>query len=178
MSESVPLTREPITLKREGDSTTLRQLVPDDAGIYYELITQDLDHLRQYDDRITEKYPNAESFKNSVLHPINPNTYRFGIWDAQVLVGGTNLTVVNDKAEIGFWTGVQHTGHGYARRGQGLLIDFAFDTLALDEVYCEIMVDNEASKHLVEELGFEISEEFVEEDNTHMLRYTLKKSIQ
>lgn len=167
-----------IIIEHEGDPIRLQQLIPEDAQAYYDLMTYDIDHLSQYDDTITDKYPDAEVFKKSIENPLNPRVYRFGVWDSDTMVGGTNLTITdNSRAELGFWTGKQHTGYGYASKGLDLLMEFAFSNLGIAEVYCDIVAGNDTSIRLVEKFNFGLSDEFIDETNTRMFRYTLRKSI-
>lgn len=176
MSESIDSSQEQIILRHKEDSVQLRQLTPEDAQTYYDLLAYDLEYLLQYDDRIAEKYPDSEAFKDSIKNPHNKEAYRFAVWDEDTIVGGINLVPTEDgKAELGFWTGKPYTGHGYASRSQQLLLAFAFDTLRLEEVFCDVLNDNTASRRLVEKIGFRISKEFVDEEGASMVRYTLSK---
>lgn len=168
------LTPDRIIIRQENEPVYLKQLLPEDAESYYALITDDPEYLQFYDDTIVSKYPNTASFKQFIERAEKPNIYRFGVWNDNTLVGGTNLIVdISKGAEIGFWTNKTHSGHGYATSGQRLLLDFAFNDLKLDEVYCEIVEENQGSVALVEKLGFKTSAKFLDTDNTPMIRFTL-----
>lgn len=154
----------------------LMQLTAADAPAYFELIAFDPDHLRQHGDETADKYPDVASVQESIEHPKNPAKYRFGIWDGDVMVGSDNLTPEGDgKAELGSWVGKQHIGRGYAGRGRELLVDFAFSTLGLNEVHCDIVVGNEASRRSVEKSGFQFAGEFTDDEGERKWRYVLKR---
>jgi RimJ/RimL family protein N-acetyltransferase len=167
---------ERIIVEHAGNPVRLLQLVPDDAQAYYDLIAFDPDHLRQHGDETADKYPDTGAVRHSIEHPSNTSKYRFGIWDGDVMVGSDNLTPEgNGKAELGSWIGRQHVGQGYAGRGRELLIDFAFNTLGLSEVHCDIVVGNEASRRSVEKSGFEFAGEFADDEGERKWRYVHKK---
>jgi ribosomal-protein-serine acetyltransferase len=175
--ETAMLTPERIVVERPGDPVRLLQLVPGDAQAYYDLIAFDPDHLKQHGDETADKYPDVETVRRSIEQPSNPNKYRFGVWDGDVMVGSDNLTPEDDgKAELGSWIGKQYIGNGYAGRGRELLVDFAFNRLGLNELHCDIVVGNDASRRSVEKSGFTFAGEFVDDEGDHMWRYVLKKS--
>ncbi len=153
--EEQPLPPWRIILESEEDSVTLRQLIPEDAENYFQLVDSDRAHLSQFEDTTASKYPTVESVRESIIHPGNPNKYRFGIWDGDVMVGSDNLTPVEpNRGELGSWIAREYTGRRYAGRARKLLVDFAFNQLHLDEVFCEITTGNEASRKSVERSGF------------------------
>jgi len=175
--ESVLPTSERIVLQG-NDTVRLMQLVVDDAQPYFDLIAFDPEHLRQNDDDTADKYPDVASVQQSIENPAKPNKYRFGIWDGDAMVGSDNLTLEGKgKAELGSWVGKQYVGRGYAGRGRSLLVDFAFHTLGLDEVHCDIVVGNEASRRSVEKSGFEFAGEFVDDEGKHKWRYALQRKV-
>lgn len=144
-----------IVLRSEDDTIILKQLVLDDAERYFQLVDSDREHLSQFGDETASKYPTIESVQQSIIHPSNPNKYRFGIWNGEVMVGSDNLTTVeNNRAELGSWIAKSQTGHRYADRARKLLVDFAFNQLHLDEVFSVITIGNEASRKSVERSGF------------------------
>lgn len=166
---------ERIVLERSDETIRLMQLVPDDAQAYFDLIAYDPDHLRQHGDATADKYPDVESVRKSIEGPSNPAKLRFGIWDGATMVGSNNLTPQGSGvAELGSWIGKQYIGRGYAGQGRKLLIDFAFNTLGLREVYSDIVVGNEASRRSVEKSGFTYVGE-IDDEGHRRLRYVLKK---
>jgi len=179
MKEANTFEQQPnrIVLERLGETVRLLQLVPDDAQSYYDLIAYDPDHLRQHGEPTADKYPNVESVRRSIEHPTNPHKYRFGIWDDSVMIGSNNITLEEEgRAELGSWVGKQYIGRGYAGRGRNLLVDFAFKTLGLREVHCDIAVGNEASRRSVEKSGFVFIGEVADDMGERKWRYVLKNN--
>lgn len=178
-SEDAKLTQEQpqlpsrIILRSKTDSVELKQLIPEDAEHYFQLVDSDRAHLSQFGDVTAEKYPTVEAVRESIVHPANPNKYRFGIWDGEVMVGSINLIPAeNNRTEAGTWIAKAHTGHQYAARAGSLLIDFVFKQLQLDEVFAKIVVGNEASRKSAERSGFILTGE-VEEDGVKKWMYVL-----
>ena len=150
--------KDRIILKNEKDTVELRQIILEDAANYFKLVDSDRAHLSQHGDETAKKYSTVESVENSILKPSNPDKYRFGIWDKDIMVGSNNLTLEeNGRAELGSWVAKKHTGNRYAHRARKLLLDFAFNNLDLDEVYCEIVIGNIPSKKSVERSGLKLS---------------------
>ena len=149
-----------VILKSEGESVVLKQLIPEDAENYFRLVDSDRAHLSQLDDTTAAKYPTVESVRESIVQPTNPDKYRFGIWDGDTMVGSDNLTpVAENRAELGTWIAKKYVGNRYAGRARKLLVDFAFNQLHLDEVFCEITIGNGASRKSVERSGFNFTGE-------------------
>jgi RimJ/RimL family protein N-acetyltransferase len=58
------------------------------------------------------------------------------------------------RAEIGFLFAQRHWGKGYAREAMERVIGYAFDELGLERLWARFHESNEASKRLLERLGF------------------------
>lgn len=149
-----------IILQSKDDSVSLKQLIPEDSPSYFQLVDSDRAHLSQHGDVTALKYPTVEKVRESILHPTNPDKYRFGIWIGDEMVGSNNLTLEkSNRAELGSWIAKKYIGNRYAGRARKLLVDFAFNHLNLDEVYCEITIGNDASRKSVERSGFTLTDE-------------------
>jgi diamine N-acetyltransferase len=61
------------------------------------------------------------------------------------------------RAGIGILINKPNRGHGYASEALGLLIDYAFNTLQLHQLYCNISADNKKSLKLFQDHGFKIA---------------------
>ncbi len=141
-------------IKSPDDSVFIRRLNLEDAQRYFELIEYDRAHLSQHGDATAEKYQTVEDVIKSLENP-NPNKYRFGIWDGDVMVGTNNLTRLDDSTvESGSWVGKQYVGRHYAARGRARLLDFAFHDLHASRVISKIAIGNEASKKSIEQSGY------------------------
>jgi ribosomal-protein-alanine N-acetyltransferase len=58
------------------------------------------------------------------------------------------------RAEIGFLFARRHWGKGYAREAMERVIDYGFGELGLERLWARFHEGNDASKHLLEKLGF------------------------
>lgn len=73
------------------------------------------------------------------------------------LIGAATLASINreqGRAEIGYALRASHWGRGHAREAVGLVLDHAFDVLALRRIEADIDPRNLASCRLVERMGF------------------------
>jgi len=72
-------------------------------------------------------------------------------------VGTVGLTDVNKQwgtAEIGFWVTPDQQGNGYGSEAAELVVGYGFDQLRLEKVVAEAYAFNEASRGLLESVGF------------------------
>ena len=71
------------------------------------------------------------------------------------LVGAVGLKLEEDTgiAELGYWIGVPYWGNGYATEAAASLLDFGFDTLALERIWARAFVRNPASSRVLQKLG-------------------------
>ena len=71
------------------------------------------------------------------------------------VVGGIGVSDINAGCEFGYWLGRTHWGKGYATEaGRGLLA-YVFGAYDIGRVRSGVFVDNPASLHVQEKLGFE-----------------------
>jgi RimJ/RimL family protein N-acetyltransferase len=72
-----------------------------------------------------------------------------------VLLGTVSLKrVVRDqRAELGYWLGVDAWGKGYATEATNAMIDFGFGELGLSRIYAQVLEGNEASCRVLEKVG-------------------------
>ncbi|MEL6772133.1 MAG: GNAT family N-acetyltransferase [Bacteroidota bacterium] len=81
--------------------------------------------------------------------------FAFAITVDDVCVGTCTLKQVRDgEAELGYWVGVPHWGHGYASRAARLVVTYAFEQLGLGRVEAHVLEGNPASGRVLEKLGF------------------------
>ncbi len=60
----------------------------------------------------------------------------------------------HSRAGVGIMLNKQFEGKGYASEALQLFIDYCFNTLAIHQLYCSIMLNNEQSIRLFESKGF------------------------
>ncbi len=86
--------------------------------------------------------------------------YSFHVCDRATgrLVGGIGLTQIKrgiaQTGVIGYWVGQRYARQGYTIEATRLLTDFAFTRLGLHRVEATCIPDNDASRFLLEKLGF------------------------
>jgi ribosomal-protein-alanine N-acetyltransferase len=57
---------------------------------------------------------------------------------------------------LGYYAFVPHNGHGYMTEGIGAVVSRAFRVLRLHRLEANIQLDNEASRRLIQRLGFRL----------------------
>lgn len=73
------------------------------------------------------------------------------------LVGSISFKKIekkHDRAEIGYWIGISHWGHGYATEAVKSIVDFGFDRLNLNRIYAQHFHTNPASGKVLMKAGF------------------------
>lgn len=60
------------------------------------------------------------------------------------------------RAGVGIMIGKEYRNRGFALQSLELLIDYAFNTLSLHQLYCNVSENNEASMALFKKAGFEL----------------------
>ena len=63
---------------------------------------------------------------------------------------------VNLNAGVGILICGDHRNNGYATEALSMLVDYAFKTLHLHQLYCNITTNNEASLNLFQKQNFKI----------------------
>jgi len=170
--ETTPNAERALTIASRADTVVLRQLIVNDAPLLYDLIEYDRPHLSQFGDTTAEKYPTMESVVMSIVKPQEERRTRFGIWNADQLVGSINITTDPDDrvGVIGFWVGAEHTGHNYAARATRLIVQHAFGRLGLGQLYADVVQGNEGSATTLERAGFDYAGSIKRRDGDEMLK--------
>lgn len=96
-------------------------------------------------------------------------------------VGSVTFTEVNESAgdgELSYWILPEHQGEGYASDAVALLLEYGFDELRLHRVTADCYATNDASRGLLETLGFSREGRFrdaafLEGEYEDVLRYGL-----
>ncbi|MEW4278540.1 GNAT family N-acetyltransferase [Priestia megaterium] len=140
--------------------TTLREITEADADTIFDCFSQEE----------VIKYYGQEKFtifqEALVLIDIFAENYRnqkglrWGIerLDTGELIGTVGLNQWNQKhkrAEIGYELHPQHWGHGYASEAASAVMAYGFATLQLVRIGAVVFLENKASQHVLEKLGFQ-----------------------
>jgi diamine N-acetyltransferase len=144
-----------------GKKVVLRALEPSDADILYQW---------ENDMSVWHLSTTLAPFSRFTLEQYILNTadiytnrqVRFMIDDtgrdkAQQTIGAVDLfdfEPVHQRAGIGILIHQDYRGKGYASEALDLLIDYAFNTLQLHQVFCNISPDNHDSLNLFRSKGF------------------------
>jgi RimJ/RimL family protein N-acetyltransferase len=94
-------------------------------------------------------------------------------------VGGLNdLNATHGTAELGYWIAPEYHGNGYATTAARLLVDYGFRERRLHKVYANAFAFNEASRRVLEKVGFEREgvhreQAFVDGKHVDVYRYGL-----
>lgn len=75
--------------------------------------------------------------------------------DPKVLLGTVSLkrVVKDQRAELGYWLGVDAWGKGFATEAANAMIDFGFGELGLSRIYAQVLEGNDVSCHVLEKVG-------------------------
>jgi len=68
-------------------------------------------------------------------------------------VVGLEIDSIHERAEIGYWVGLEHWGKGYCTEAAAAVIEFGFEQLGLNRVFAYHMVRNPASGRVMQKLG-------------------------
>ncbi len=152
---------ERIIVPTSRPEVVLKQFIPEDAVLLFELIDRNRAHLSQRGDETGKKYPSLVSVERSITHPPQPSRFRFGIWSDAPLTGSINLTPMtnaatyrDDLAEIGYWTGGEFCRQGFATLATTTLAEYALYTMGFIAVLARVHKKNRVSQRVLEYAGF------------------------
>jgi len=82
---------------------------------------------------------------------------RFGLFlrGGGALCGGVGLQIEPEhrRAELGYWIGVPHWGHGYATEAAMEALKYGFETLELHRIFASHFAGNNASGKVLQKIG-------------------------
>lgn len=138
----------------EGDGIDLRTIEEEDleflqAGINHPAVRRyaggDVPYNRpRYEDEWFDRISSGE-----VVHLV--------VCDGDDRVGDVSLAPIDERrgwANLGYWIHPDQQGEGYATEAARLAVSHGFDELRLHRISAAIVAPNEASKRVVEKLGF------------------------
>lgn len=75
----------------------------------------------------------------------------------QAIIGavGLSLYLEHRRAELGYWLGLSYWNQGYTTEAAGALVNFGFDTLALNRIEAGHYPGNPASGRVMQKLGMQ-----------------------
>lgn len=138
---------------RRGDRVTLRTVEPED----YEFVTR---HWTEPPNRyaMNQCRPERESEIADAIESAGVDEAHFLVCRDADPVGFVWFFHVDDGAgrgEVAYWIAPDHQGNGYATEALELAVAYAFDDRRLHKVMARVMGWNDASRRVLEKVGFE-----------------------
>jgi len=145
-----------------GDNVLLRALEPGDAGLLYAWendtsIWNVSNTLAPFSRFQIEEYVMNTQQDIFTTRQLRLMIDRLGVGDGEKSVGTIDLfdfDPVHRRAGVGILIREPYRSKGYAFEAMNIFIRYAFGTLRLHQLYCNIMPDNSSSLNLFEKLGF------------------------
>lgn len=111
-----------------------------------------------YEDGMAEQWisQHRDWFANKTAVP-----YAMVLTESHELIGTISLAQISEgRGNLGYWVGVPYWGHGYCTEAAAALIDYAFSSLNLTQIYAQHLTENPASGRVMVKNGLV----FVRED--------------
>ena len=160
---------------------TLRQLVSNDAQDIFTL-RSDSEINKYLNRQLSTIIDDARNFINKVNENINKNDalyWAITLSDKNILVGTICLfgfSDENDKCEIGYELLTNFQGQGIMKEAAEKVIDYAFNTIKVQEIEAFIHNHNQRSIKLLEKFSFKHLNE-PDKTNAELTGYHLTNSI-
>lgn len=164
----------------ETEQLFLRKLTMDDLQVLHSILS---------DEEVMEYYPKAfDMNKTKSWLEWNIDNYRkygFGLWavilkENNQFIGDCGITMQNIHnnlvPEIGFHINKRFWNKGYATQAAKACLQYAFDVLQLDEVYCYQKYTNIPSRRIAEKMGMKLQEEYADEINIKTSVYSITRT--
>lgn len=164
----------------ETEQLFLRKLTIDDLQVLHSILS---------DEEVMEYYPKAfDMNKTKSWIEWNIDNYRkygFGLWavilkENNQLIGDCGITMQNIHnnlvPEIGFHIHKRFWNKGYATQAAKACLQYAFNVLHLDEVYCYQKYTNVPSRKVAEKIGMKLREEYADEINIKTSVYSITRT--
>lgn len=164
----------------ETERLALRKLTMDDLeGLH--CILSDKEGMKYYPEAFDRNHT-----KNWIQWNLdNYSNYGFGLWavvikETNEFIGDCGMTMQNihgnQVPEIGFHIDKRFWNKGYATEGAKACLQYAFDVLKQDEVFCYQKYTNIPSRRVAEKMGMKLREEYADEVNTKTSVYSIKRT--
>ena len=147
-----------------GELVSLRHLIPTDAQPLLDLRLANREFFRPLEPTVGEFHFTLEGQLADITRldeeRANDESYVFGIFEnaSDALVGRIGLSAVFRKAwqnaNLGYYVAQEHNGRGFGTEAVILASRYAFGQARLHRVQAAVMLDNVASKRVLEKAGF------------------------
>lgn len=139
---------------REGDRVTLHPVEEGDL----EFLQETLNHPEVRPGIAATDPINLEQERDWFESFVEDDSVQFLVCADGERAGTIGLTDVNERsgnAEVGYFYHPDYWGNGYATDALGEVVDFAFGQRRLHKVYARAFAFNDASRRVLEKVGFE-----------------------
>ena len=137
----------------------IKLLTPDDGPALAALYLANRDFLAPFEPKRPDSFFTADAQRTRLVRTAEAGWWRWGIYDADELVGFIALNDVVRGAlqmgTLGYWVDERHTGRGLATAAVGDVVAFAFGEAGLHRVEAGTLPDNVGSQRVLEKNGFE-----------------------
>jgi ribosomal-protein-alanine N-acetyltransferase len=134
----------------------IRPLTVDDADELAALLVQNRGFLAPFEPDRDERFYTVEGQLERLGQE---DKHVFAILDGEQIAGTVTLSNVVrgplQSANLGYWVAVKANGRGLATKAVGRVIPVAFGELGLHRLEAGTLVDNRASRRVLEKNGFE-----------------------
>ncbi len=133
-----------------------------DAGEIYAAVRENLEELKLWMPWVTDDYSieTARDFiRKNLIELAENNTFAAAVVLNEKIVGTVGLhhfDSANKSIQMGYWLDKEAQGKGLMTRCCRVLINYAFDDLALNRVQINCNVENTKSRAIPERLGFKL----------------------
>ena len=135
----------------------IRPLAAKDAGELAALLVENRAFLAPFGPDWDERLYTTDGQRERLEH--EDHQHAFAILDGERIAGTVALSNVVrgplQSANLGYWVAERANGRGLATRAVGELIPIAFGELGLHRLEAGTLVDNVASRRVLEKNGFE-----------------------
>jgi [ribosomal protein S5]-alanine N-acetyltransferase len=149
-----------------GELVSLRHLEPGDAQELLDLRIANREFLRPLEPTVSDLHFTLGAQQADIARleqeRASDMSYVFGIFerDSGALVGRIGLSAVFRKAwqnaNLGYYIGKEYSGRGYCTEAVKLAVRFAFESARLHRVQAAVMLENVASRRVLEKAGFRL----------------------
>lgn len=137
----------------EGEQVTLHTVQPED----YEFLVRNLNNPKVR--HAGYETVRAPVFEDDIVTKVDASNHHIFLASREGEPVGSasikNIDLEGRKAELSYWIAPESQGNGYATEAADLCLTHAFDELGLHKVWARTVGDNEASKRILEKLGFQ-----------------------
>lgn len=143
-----------LVIKTSIPEVELQELTVRNALEFFQLVTQNRDHLTQFGDYQDLAQSTLEEIEAYFSNPADVNI-RMGIWRGSELMGRVDLHPVEPRAYVlGYWIGSEYSGNGYVTASCRAMIDYGREQLGATDFWAGVTHGNERSIAVLERLGF------------------------